>query len=114
MNDPECIFCKIAAGIIPTDFLYQDERVVAFRDINPRAPHHVLIIPREHLETVLDLSDESLAGHLTLVAGTVARELGLDANGFRLVYNCGKYAGQDVLHIHLHLLGGRRLGWPPG
>ena len=111
----DCIFCKIAAGEIPTDFVYQDDDVVAFRDITPQAPTHVLIIPRHHVSTLLDVGAESaLLGRMQHAAVQIARQEGLDERGFRLVVNCLEEAGQSVFHLHLHLLGGRRLGWPPG
>jgi len=112
----DCLFCRIAAGDIPSEIVYQDDEVVAFRDINPQAPQHILIIPRRHIETVLDLTndDNELIGHMMLTAGRIARDLGLSERGYRLVFNCKRDGGQDVYHIHLHLLGGRRMGWPPG
>lgn len=111
-----CIFCKIAAGEIPSDIVYKDEQMIAFRDIHPQAPVHILIIPERHIETVLDLKtvDDKLVGKMILLANRLAKEEGIDADGFRLVFNCRQYGGQDVYHIHLHLLGGRRMSWPPG
>ena len=111
-----CIFCKIAAGEAKADLVYEDEEVVAFRDLNPQAPHHVLIIPRKHIPTANDLEpqDASLTGRLFLAAGMVARALGVADDGYRLVMNCNRRAGQTVFHIHLHLLAGRDLHWPPG
>ena len=113
---PDCLFCKIAAGEIPSEFVYEDDKLVAFPDINPQAPHHILIIPRRHIETVLDLTDDDagLIGSMILAAGKIARELGLSQRGYRLVFNCKQDGGQEVYHIHLHLLGGRRMTWPPG
>ena len=112
----DCLFCRIAAGDISSEIIYQDDEVVAFRDINPQAPQHILIIPRRHIETILDLTndDNELIGHMMLTAGRIARDLGLSERGYRLVFNCKRDGGQDVYHIHLHLLGGRRMGWPPG
>jgi histidine triad (HIT) family protein len=112
----DCIFCKIAKGEIPADIVYEDERVLAFRDINPKAPTHILIIPKTHIPTLIDIEngDASLIGHLHIVATRLARDEGLGERGFRLVLNCKKDAGQEVFHIHLHLLGGREFGWPPG
>lgn len=112
----DCLFCKIAAGEIPSEFVYEDDELVAFPDINPQAPHHILIIPRRHIETVLDLTDDDtgLIGRMILAAGKIARELGLSQRGYRLVFNCKQDGGQEVYHIHLHLLGGRRMTWPPG
>jgi histidine triad (HIT) family protein len=112
----DCIFCKIAAGEIPGERLYEDEHVLAFRDLNPQAPVHVLIIPRKHIATLNDLHDEDaeLAGRLFLAAQAVAEQAGIAEAGYRTVVNCNAEAGQSVYHIHLHVLGGRRLNWPPG
>jgi histidine triad (HIT) family protein len=112
----DCIFCKIAAGEIPGERLYEDEHVLAFRDLNPQAPVHVLIIPRKHIATLNDLRDEDaeLAGRLFLAAQAVAEQSGIAEAGYRTVVNCNAEAGQSVYHIHLHVLGGRRLNWPPG
>jgi histidine triad (HIT) family protein len=112
----DCIFCKIASGEMKTDRVYEDDRVVAFRDINPQAPHHLVIIPREHIVSTLDLTEQhrELIGHIHLVAAQLARELGIADEGFRLVLNTNPGAGQSVWHLHYHLLGGRRLSWPPG
>jgi histidine triad (HIT) family protein len=112
----DCIFCRIAAGQTAAWLIYKDEMAVAFEDINPQAPVHVLIIPRKHIATNLDLApeDKSLVGHLFEVANRIAREKGIAERGFRLVMNTNEEAGQSVFHIHLHLLGGRRMHWPPG
>jgi histidine triad (HIT) family protein len=112
----DCIFCKIAARKLPAKLIYEDDAVVAFRDINPVAPTHVLIIPREHVETVNDLEPghAELVGRLHLVAAKLAAQEKLSERGYRLVLNCGPEAGQAVLHLHLHLIGGRKLSWPPG
>ncbi|MCP4202177.1 MAG: histidine triad nucleotide-binding protein [bacterium] len=112
----DCIFCRIASGDIPANKVYEDDAIVAFHDLEPQAPVHVLLIPRRHISTLLDTSpDESeLLGSLQSRAVEIARELGLDAKGFRLVTNCLAEAGQSVFHIHLHLLGGRKFTWPPG
>ena len=112
----ECIFCRIAAGEIPAKVVRQDEDTVAFRDINPRAPTHVLVIPRRHIPSVnvLDPGDAALVGKLFLAARDIARSEGVDESGYRMVVNAGPDAGQSVDHIHLHLLGGRGLAWPPG
>lgn len=112
----DCLFCKIVAGEIPANVIYQDDHVLAFEDINPQAPTHTLIIPREHLATLdeLDESKEAIAGKILVAARNIAREKGLDDRGYRLVANCLESAGQTVFHIHFHLLGGRNLGWPPG
>lgn len=112
----DCIFCKVARGEIPGDVLYEDDEVIAFRDINPQAPHHVLVIPRRHIATVNDLGDGDAAvvGQLFLAARQVAAELGVAQEGYRLVMNTNRMAGQSVYHIHLHLLAGRPMHWPPG
>lgn len=111
-----CLFCRIAAGEIPAKLIYQDEDVLAFHDINPQAPLHALIIPRKHIATINDLQadDAALVGKLFLVAKQIAAEQGYDEDGYRVVMNCGVQAGQSVFHIHLHLLAGRPLKWPPG
>jgi histidine triad (HIT) family protein len=111
-----CIFCDIAAGRRPARMVHNDDQIVAFHDINPQAPTHVLVIPRQHVTSLLDLAPEhdGLAGTLVRKARDIARDLGLGERGFRLVMNCGDDAGYSVYHIHLHLLGGRRLKWPPG
>jgi len=112
----DCLFCQIAAGTIPCDVVAADDEFLAFRDINPQAPVHVLIIPRRHVAALTELQDgdAGMMGRLALKAVAVARELGLDENGYRWVVNCGEDGCQSVAHLHLHLLGGRRLGWPPG
>lgn len=110
-----CLFCKIAAKEIPAKVVYDDDHAVAFRDISPVAPTHVLIIPRVHISSINDVTEEQegVMGHLYRVAAEVARAEGLDARGYRVVMNCGPDAGQSVFHVHLHLVGGRHLGWPP-
>ncbi len=112
----DCLFCKIIRKEIPARVQYEDEQVLAFHDINPQAPTHVLIIPKKHLPTLNDLGreDRNLAGHLILKATEIAKELGHADEGYRLVANCQEAAGQAVFHIHFHVLGGRRLSWPPG
>jgi histidine triad (HIT) family protein len=112
----ECLFCRIAAKEIPGELVYEDELVVAFKDINPQAPVHLLIIPREHVESVrqLDEAHPLVASRLLRVARELAEREGVAESGFRLVANTGPDAGQAVPHLHLHLLGGRTLGWPPG
>ena len=112
----DCIFCKIAAGEFGTEFVYESDEIVAFRDLNPQAPTHILIIPKAHIEKVSDLEKEheALAGKLLLAAKEVAAKEGLTEDGFRMVFNNGKNAGQEVMHIHMHLLGGRKMNWPPG
>ena len=112
----DCLFCKIINGDIPASIIYQDEDVVAFNDINPQAPSHKLIVPKKHIATINDLSvqDHALLGKMTLAAKHLAKELNIDQEGYRLVLNCNAGAGQTVFHIHMHLLGGRPLSWPPG
>ena len=112
----DCLFCRIVAGKIDADIVYQDDKVLAFRDINPQAPTHVLIIPRNHVPTINDLTEREVddIGRLFLAAGTVAKQEGLERDGYRVVMNCMEGAGQSVFHIHLHVLGGRPLRWPPG
>lgn len=111
-----CLFCKIAAGEIPATLVYQDDTLVAFKDINPQAPLHVLVIPRRHVATLNDLSagDDALVGSMQRAAASIAQEHGYSERGFRTVMNCNADAGQTVFHIHLHLLAGRGLAWPPG
>ena len=111
-----CLFCKILSGEIPGAVVYQDDQVVALKDINPQAPTHILIIPRRHIATLNDLTpeDDALVGEMTRRAAALAREHGHAEQGYRTVLNCNADAGQTVFHIHLHLIGGRRLGWPPG
>ena len=108
----DCIFCRIISGEIPSDILYQDEQVVAFRDINPKAPVHLLLVPRKHIESLAELSEDeaSIMGHLVAVANRLAREAGISDKGYRLVVNSGPEGGQEVPHLHLHLLGGRQMG----
>ena len=114
--DPDCLFCKIAAGTIPADIVHQDDLVVAFHDVNPKAPTHVLIIPRRHIPSAAELSgvDSEMLGRLFTVAAQVARDAGVAGRGYRMVTNVGPGAGQSVLHLHFHLLGGRSMSWPPG
>jgi histidine triad (HIT) family protein len=111
-----CLFCKIAAGEIASKIVYQDEDVVAFEDINPQAPRHILVIPRRHIASIADLTSEDgpLLGLLFMVMNRLATKLGLTERGYRIVTNSGPDAGQDILHLHFHMLGGRKLGWPPG
>jgi histidine triad (HIT) family protein len=112
----DCLFCKIATHEIPSEIRYEDDLVVAFNDINPVAPQHVLIIPKEHLSTLNDLKEEHkpLSGHMIETATQLAKELDIAESGYRVVFNCNRGAGQAVFHIHLHLIGGRSLNWPPG
>ena len=107
----DCVFCKIASGEIPSTIVYQDEQVIAFHDINPQAPKHLLIIPRKHVPTIAHLSEaeSSLIGHMISVANQLAKMEGVAESGYRLVVNCGREGGQLVNHLHLHLLGGRQL-----
>jgi histidine triad (HIT) family protein len=111
----DCLFCKIAAKQIPSQIVLEDDRALAFRDIHPTAPVHVLVIPKTHVATINDLGAEHEAdiGHLFRVAAQVAKTEGIDAKGYRTVMNCGLDAGQSVFHLHLHVIGGRPLGWPP-
>jgi histidine triad (HIT) family protein len=112
----DCLFCKIIARQIPGNFVHQDETMVALRDVNPQAPLHVLIVPRRHIATLNDLSveDDALVGSMFRRAAAIAKEHGYDERGYRTVFNTNREAGQSVFHIHLHLLAGRGLGWPPG
>jgi histidine triad (HIT) family protein len=111
----DCLFCRIAAGSIPSKLVHQDDECVAFQDIEPRAPVHVLIVPRRHIPSLAELADgdRDLVGHLQLTAARIARQQGLTA-GYRVVVNCGADGGQTVPHLHVHLLGGREFAWPPG
>jgi histidine triad (HIT) family protein len=115
MSDPSCLFCKIATKKLPSKIIYEDDSCVAFHDINPQAPVHLLIIPRKHFVSAGDAedADEQVLGHLHRVAAQLAQQLGLSA-GHRVVMNTGPAAGQSVFHAHLHLLGGRSFRWPPG
>ena len=112
----DCLFCRIAAGEIPATKVYEDDHLVAFNDINPQAPMHVLIVPRQHVATLNDLEarHDGLVGEMVRRAATIAAERGYAASGFRTVFNCNAAAGQTVFHVHLHVLGGRTLTWPPG
>lgn len=116
MSDEETIFSAIIRGDIPADIVYEDEHTLAFRDINPQAPLHVLVIPKRRIPTINDLEpdDAETVGRLFLAARKIAADEGVAEDGFRVVMNCNSAAGQTVFHIHLHLLGGRSLGWPPG
>ena len=121
MQEKDCIFCKIIKGEIPSKKVYEDDKVYAFHDINPVAPFHILIIPKKHIVGIqsLEAEDECLVGHMFYVARKIAQDLGIapDENlnkGYRLVFNVGKDAGQSVFHLHLHLIGGRKIEWPPG
>jgi histidine triad (HIT) family protein len=112
----ECLFCKIVARAIPAALVYEDELVVAFDDINPQAPVHSLVIPRKHFTSIAELqeSDVTLLGRLLLAGNTVAKKKGIADTGYRFVINTGAHGGQSVFHLHLHVLGGRHMGWPPG
>ena len=112
----DCLFCKIVRREIPATLVYEDERVAAFNDINPQAPTHVLVVPKRHIETLNELGteDDRLIGELVRRAAAIAGERGPSAGGYRTVFNTNRDAGQTVLHIHLHLLGGRTMAWPPG
>lgn len=112
----ECLFCKIATGEIPAKIRYSDETIIAFDDIHPQAPHHLLIIPRKHIATInnVESSDNQLVGQMLQVAKKLAHELQIAEQGYRVLMNCNAAGGQMVFHIHLHLLGGRQMTWPPG
>ena len=112
----DCLFCRLIAGEIPAAIVYQNDHVVAFKDITPQAPTHVLVVPRRHIGTLNDLipGDDALVGEMVRAAAGIAKEAGHDDRGYRTVLNCNADAGQTVFHLHLHLLGGRKMGWPPG
>jgi histidine triad (HIT) family protein len=112
----DCLFCKIVSGQIPAAIVYQDDHVLAFNDVNPQAPTHVLIVPKRHIATLSDLTpdDDRIVGELARRAAAIAAERGIAAGGYRTVFNTNRDAGQTVFHIHLHLLGGRAMHWPPG
>lgn len=116
MTGNDCLFCKILTGDIPADIIYESETAVAFRDINPQAPTHVLIIPRKHIPTINDIEadDQAIVGSLYSAAREIAHKEGFSDEGYRAVMNCNEAAGQTVFHIHLHLLCGRQFTWPPG
>lgn len=116
MSQPDCLFCKILSREIPAEIIYESELVIAFRDVNPKAPTHVLVIPRKHIATINDLEagDQETVGSLYMAAQAIAQQEGIAEPGYRTVMNCNEAAGQTVFHIHLHVLGGRSLGWPPG
>ena len=110
----DCIFCRIVAGEIPAKLVAENEHCVAFRDLNPQAPLHVLVIPRKHVRSLAEADDARLLGEMALLAARVARDEGVAERGYRAVFNTNADAGQTVWHIHVHLLAGRRFGWPPG
>ncbi len=116
MTDPDCLFCKIVDGKIPAKIVHDDPLCLAFEDVSPKSPVHVLVIPRNHVATTNDLlaEDEPMVGHLVSVAAKIAKDRGVDHSGYRLVLNCNSGAGQSVFHVHLHLMGGRSFAWPPG
>ncbi len=116
MVENDCLFCRMVAGDVPATTVLQDERAIAIRDINPQAPMHVLVIPREHMESLDEAShkDEALLGHLLRMAARIANEEGYSESGYRTVINTGAGAGQSVFHLHAHVLGGRPMNWPPG
>ncbi|OQX86090.1 histidine triad nucleotide-binding protein [candidate division KSB1 bacterium 4484_87] len=116
MNKDGCIFCQIASGELPAEKVYETARVVAFKDIRPQAPVHILVIPREHIETVNHIQPEhrELIGEMFLAAQEIAKKFGVADSGYRTVFNCNRDAGQDVYHLHLHVLAGRKMTWPPG
>jgi len=116
MSDPDCLFCNIIAGDVPADIIYESDTAIAFRDINPRAPMHVLIVPREHISTIndIDAEHEAIVGSLFTAAKEIAAQEVVSENGYRAVMNCNSDGGQSVFHLHLHVLGGRMLTWPPG
>ena len=112
----DCLFCKIIAKEIPSNIVYEDERCLAFRDIEPQAPVHIILIPKAHIPSANALDEENcgVVGHIFAVAAKIAKEQGFAEQGYRLVNNCGEDGGQTVQHLHVHLLAGRNLGWPPG
>lgn len=115
-QQPSCIFCKIASGELESDIVYSDDQCVAFRDLNPQAPVHVLLVPRKHIENLSSVTpdDTALVAALVAAAPLVAAQLGLADDGYRVVANVGRFGGQSVDHLHLHILGGRPMRWPPG
>ena len=116
MSNKNCLFCKIINKEIEANIVYEDKDVLAFKDIHPQAPVHILIIPKQHIEKISDLDEQkkNIVSNLILTANSLARDNKIDKQGYRLVFNCGADAGQLVFHIHLHLLGGRKMAWPPG
>ena len=112
----DCLFCKIVSGEISCDKLYENDKLVAFRDIDPKAPVHILVIPKKHIKSINDLesSDKYLAGELILASKKIAKDQGIDSKGFRTIFNTNDDGGQTVYHIHMHMMGGRQMKWPPG
>ena len=109
-----CLFCKMVSGEIKPDTVFEDDNILAFRDINPQAPVHILVIPKRHIATLNDLEDAELSAQLLQTAVNLAKQEGLSEDGYRTVFNCNRNGGQAVYHLHLHLLGGRQMNWPPG
>jgi len=111
-----CIFCKIVNKEIASNIVYEDEKVIAFHDINPQAPYHILVVPKKHISTLLEVTEEDkeLIGHIYLVINKIAKDIGFDERGYRVVVNCKEEAGQTIFHLHFHVLAGRTMGWPPG
>ena len=116
VSDPDCLFCRIAAGEVPAKLVHDADQIIAFHDINPRAPTHILVIPRDHIASAAELTEDHapMLGRLFATAARIAREAGVAEAGYRLVSNVGRGAGQSVDHLHFHLLGGRPFSWPPG
>ena len=116
MTNQDCIFCKIAKKEIPAEIIFEDDLILAFRDINPQAPSHILIIPKEHFSSLNEIPEENkdILSHLLINIKRIAQQIGASGKGYRIVLNTGKNAGQEVQHIHFHLLSGRRMTWPPG
>ena len=112
----DCLFCKIINGEIPSSKVYEDEKVYAFNDIDPQAPVHFLVVPKKHISSALEITEETadIPGHVFMVVSKLAKEMGFADSGFRIVNNCGKDGGQTVGHLHFHVLAGRNIGWPPG
>lgn len=111
-----CVFCRIINKEIPSNIVFEDDEVLAFHDINPQAPYHILVVPKKHVPTLLDLTEEDrdLIGHIYLIIKKIAQDLGFAERGYRVVVNCKEEAGQTVFHLHFHVLAGRTMGWPPG
>jgi histidine triad (HIT) family protein len=112
----DCVFCKIIKKEIPSEVVFEDDEIMVFKDVNPHAPVHLLLIPIEHIETLNDIdeSNQALMGRILVVAKDLAKEMGISDDGYRVVFNCNKDAGQEVFHLHAHLMGGRKFTWPPG
>jgi len=110
----DCLFCKIISKEIPAEIVYEDEDVIAFKDIKPVAPTHVLIVPKKHIPTIINVDDNMLIGKIHRIAVEIAKKNSIASSGFRIVCNCNRYGGQEVFHLHFHLIGGRVMNWPPG